>query len=127
MPVSSVRASGGLRVPDEQADEGYYCDEGENGPDEPDAGSEEEPDVPDCGYLSSLPVQRSWSVSRKLREEWAVRNYTISNERPISKQTESTLQPCGSTDRSPHPESGSGSQNSSVVRVGVMPRAKDNG
>ena len=69
MPVSSVRASGGLRVPDEQADEGYYCDEGENGPDEPDAGSEE-PDVPDYGCLSSLPVHTfmQWTASRKLRE-----------------------------------------------------------
>ena len=110
-------------------DEGHYCDEGENGPDEPDAGSEEEPDVPDYDCLSSLSVHMfmQWTVSRKLREEWAVRNYTISNERPMSKQTESTLQPRGSADRSPHPGSGSGSQNSSVVRVGAAPRAKDNG
>ena len=28
----------------------------------------------------------SWTVSGKLREEWAVRTYTISNERFISKQ-----------------------------------------
>ena len=57
------------------------------------------------------------------------RTYIISNEILISKQTESTLQPCGPADRSPHLGSGSRSQNSSVVRVGVgvVPRAKDNG
>ena len=61
----------------------HYCDEGENGLDEPDAGSEEEPDVPDYDCLSSLSVHTfmQWTVSRKLREEWAVRTYyTISNE-----------------------------------------------
>ena len=45
-----------------------------------------------------------------MREEWAARTYTTSNERLISKQTESTKQPCGSTDCSPHPGRGTRSE-----------------
>ena len=90
-------------------DEGHYCDEGEDGPDESDTGGEEAQTLQNMA-VSVFCASFSWAVSGKLREEWVARTYTISNERFISKQTESTMQPCGSADCSPHSESGTRSE-----------------
>ena len=37
-----------------EPDKGHYCDEGKDGPDEPDTGGEEDPDVPEYGCFRLL-------------------------------------------------------------------------
>lgn len=45
------------------------CDEGEDRPDEPDARSRDDPDIPEYGCFCLLCFLLT--VSRKLREKWA--------------------------------------------------------
>lgn len=53
-------------------DEGHYCDEGEDGPDGPDAGGEEDPDIPEYGcfrLLCFLFLDGEWEVEGRVGGE----------------------------------------------------------
>ena len=53
-------------------DKGHYCDEGEDGPDEPDPGGEEDTDIPEYGcfcLLCFLFMESEWEVEGRVGSE----------------------------------------------------------